>query len=115
MWLWSAVPLYVIGIVLTWTRSPYSKITGPLGMAFWLTMNFWAGKRRRFIRILLLVSTALMLPLLAADTFLTYVGRPVDHAPYYLARMTAIGVCRGVAAYLLFTREASVWYEKRPR
>lgn len=111
--LWTAVPLYGLGIVLSWTHSPYSKFTSPIGLAFWVTVNYFIVKRSRAARIALLACTFLIVPLLAVEDYLYYIGRPVAHSPFYIPRLMTIWGCRAAAAYLLFTREASAWYGRR--
>jgi hypothetical protein len=111
--LWAAMPLYGLGVVLSWKLSPYNKFTFPLGLAFWVTVNYFIGKRSRAALISLVVCTFLIIPMLAADDYLSYIGRPTAHAPYYFPRLMAVWACRGAATYLLFTREARARYERR--
>jgi hypothetical protein len=111
--LWIAVSLYGLGVVLNWKFSPYSKFTFLPGLAFWVTVNYFIGKRSRPALIILVVCTFLIVPVLAGEDYLSYIGRPIPHAPYYFPRLVTVFACRGAATCLLFTQEARAWYERR--
>jgi hypothetical protein len=111
--LWIAVVLYGLGVVLNWKNSSYAKFTFLPGLAFWVSVNYFIGKRSRPALIILVVCTFLILPLLAGEGYFSYMGTPILHAPYYFPRLMAVWACRGTATYLLFTREARAWYERR--